>query len=117
MTNDDRVRDHADDELQSLFGRYAAACPEIEPGPHFMSGIWEKIESRGSLWFFFGRLGKPIAAAAAAVCLLLVLLNLRSSHSYSDVLSYPDALMASHTAENTYFAEGVRSVPGAQAAQ
>jgi hypothetical protein len=95
-------------ELDKLFVRYRAACPEVEPGPNFMPQLWERIDQRGSLWFFFARLGRPLAACAAALCLVLVLLNF-GAHRYANVLSYPDALVASHTAENSYFTEGVRS--------
>jgi hypothetical protein len=96
------------DELHDLLVRYRAACPEIEPSANFMPQLWEKIDQRGSMWFFFGRFGRPFTAAAAGLCLLLALLNL-GAHSYSNVLSYPDALAAAHTAEKTYFAEGVRT--------
>src|SRR4051812_21168354 len=108
MMNEERATSTGGDELQDLFLRYAAACPEVEPGPNFMPQLWEKIEQRGSLWFFFARFGRPLAAGAAALCLLMALLNLGSRHS-SNVLSYPDALVAAHSAEKTYFAEGVRS--------
>ncbi|HEX4769246.1 MAG TPA: hypothetical protein VH351_00340 [Bryobacteraceae bacterium] len=112
MTDEQRARSTGEDELQDLFLRYAAACPEVEPGSNFMPQLWEKIEQRGSLWFFFARLGRPLAAGAAALCLLLALLNLGSRHA-SNVLSYPDALVAAHSAEKTYFAEGIRSsLPG-----
>jgi hypothetical protein len=101
------------DELEGLFVRYRAACPQVEPGANFMPQLWEKIDQRGSLWFFFGRFGRPFTAAAAGLCLLLALLNLGTLHSYANVLSYPDALAAAHTAEKTYFAEGVRTtLPG-----
>lgn len=109
MTNEERAGSNGGDELHDLFVRYAAACPEVEPGPNFMPLLWEKIEQRGSLWFFFARLGRPLAAGAAALCLLMALLTFGSRYSYSTVLSYPDALAAAHSAETTYFAEGVRS--------
>src|SRR6202012_5455104 len=102
MMNKGRTDQSSEDELQTLFLRYAAACPEVEPGPHFMPQIWERIENRASLWFLFGRLGRPFTAAAAALCLVLVLLNFNFHRSYANVLSYPDALVNAHSAEKTY---------------
>jgi hypothetical protein len=113
MIGEQQSTNERGDQLHDLLVRYRAACPEVEPGANFMPQLWEKIDQRGSLWFFFGRFGRHFTAAAAGLCLLLALLNLGERYSYSNVLSYPDALVAAHSAERTYFAEGVRTtLPG-----
>ncbi len=101
-----------DSELDKLFQEYRAACPEIEPSPDFMPAVWRRIEARQSFWYVFRHLGRPVTAGSAALCLLLLILNLiSSSATHNLVPSYTDALMADHTAEKTYYAEAIRSVP------
>lgn len=101
-----------DSGLDRLFQEYRAACPDVEPSANFLPAMWQKIEARQSFWYVFRHLGRPVTAALAAVCLLLLVLNLiSSSPTHSLVPSYTDALMADHTAEKTYYAEAIRSVP------
>ncbi|MBV8070147.1 MAG: hypothetical protein JO270_09605 [Acidobacteriaceae bacterium] len=96
--------------LDEFFQRYRAACPDIEPGPNFMPGVWQKIEARHNFWFVFGRLARTTAAASAALCLLLLLLNLVAPpQSRLSAFSYMDALMADHTAESLYYTEAIRN--------
>lgn len=104
MMNDDA-------ELDRLFQEYRAACPEIEPSANFLPAVWRKIEARQSFWYVFRHLGRPVTAASAALCLLLLVLNLISSPAAHSLPSYTDALMADHTAEKTYYAEAIRSIP------
>jgi hypothetical protein len=103
MSNDDS-------ELNSLFEKYRAACPGIEPGPSFMSGMWQRIESRHSFRFVFQQLARPLMAASAGLVLLLLILNLVSGpHARLTAPSYVDALLADHTAEKTYYTEAIRN--------
>ncbi len=83
-----------------------------------MPSLWQKIEARQSFWAVFQRFGKTITTASAAVCLLLLVLNLISSPAaYNPAATYADALMAEHTAEKTYYAEAIRNaVPGSEEA-
>src|SRR5579875_1949172 len=95
-----------DSRLNRLFQDYGAACPEVEPSANFMPTLWQKIESRSSVRFLFERLARTVMTASAAICLLLLLLNLTSapqSHLVSP--TYTDALLADHTAERTYYTE------------
>jgi hypothetical protein len=72
--------------------------------------MWMKIEGRRSFWFVFQKLAQTAMTACAALCLLLVLLNVYSaSQALALVPSYTDALMAEHTAEQTDFTEAIRS--------
>ncbi|MGA8027503.1 MAG: hypothetical protein WB992_10170 [Bryobacteraceae bacterium] len=95
--------------LEQLFRSYRAACPDIEPGSSFMPNLWAAIEARNSFWFIFPRLARTVSTASAALCLLLLVLNLASS-GRNGVLAptYVDALMADHTAESTYYTEAIR---------
>jgi hypothetical protein len=107
MTMDDRDR-----QLDELFGRYRAACPDIEPGVNFMPSLWESIEKRGSVSNLLPKLARLTAAATAAACLLLTALIGLPTPSARKALSpasYADALYADHTAEKTYYTEAIRS--------
>jgi hypothetical protein len=98
--------------LDELFQTYRASCPDIEPGANFMPNLWQKIEARHSFGFVFQRLARTVMTASAALCLLLVVLNLISSEQVHLLTpSYADALMADHTAETTYYTEAIRSAP------
>jgi hypothetical protein len=99
-----------DDEttLNRLFESYRDACPAIEPDSLFMPRLWQKIEARQSFGPVFERLTRLFASAAAAVCLLLLVLNLISSpQNRLTASSYTDALMAEHSAEQTYYTEAI----------
>lgn len=102
MTNDES-------RLDELFQSYRASCPEVGPGVNFMPNLWAKIEARNSVWFVFPRLARAMTTASAALCLLLLVLNLTSSaRNYILAPTYVDALMADHSAENTYYTESIR---------
>ncbi|MBV8550944.1 MAG: hypothetical protein JOY54_06560 [Acidobacteriaceae bacterium] len=98
--------------LDELFQRYRAACPEVEPSANFMPLLWHKIESRHNFWFVFQGLARAVATASAAVCLLLLILNLAAAPKVQSTgPTYTDALMADHTAERTYYTEALRNTP------
>jgi len=102
----------ANRELDELFERYRAACPEVEPSANFMPALWERIERRGSFPFVFERLTRVFAAGAAAACLLLTVLTAlpaRPSLAPAVPATYADALYADSSAEKTYYTEAVRS--------
>lgn len=105
MTDDDIT-------LGRLFESYRDACPEVEPGALFMPRLWQRIEARQSFSSVFERLTRMFAAASAAVCLLLLVLNLVSTpHSSISDQSYTDALMAEHSVEQTYYTEAILTTP------
>ena len=104
-----------DDErqLDEFFQEYRAACPEVEPSTNFMPVLWQKIEARSNFWSSFPRLARAVTTASAAICLLLLVLNLVSTPHYPHMLAptYMDALMADHTAEETDYTEAIRNAP------
>jgi hypothetical protein len=107
-----------DMRLDDLFQRYREACPDPEPGTDFMPALWTRIEARHSFWSVFGRLAKAVTAASAAVCLLLLLLNIVAAPDAHLVApTYADALMADHSAERTYYAEAIRTADEPAAAE
>ena len=102
-----------EDSLDHLFWRYRESTPDPEPGVNFMPQLWARIESRHTFSFVFGRLSKTFATVSAAVCLLLVVLNLMSTPQLP--ASYTDALLSDSSAEGTYFTEAIRTAPAADA--
>lgn len=106
MTSNDESR------LDDLFQRYRAACPDVEPGIHFMPAVWQKIESRYGFWFVFQRLARTATTGCAALCLVLLVLNLApSAQNVRPMATYTDALLADHSAEKTYFTEAIPATP------
>lgn len=95
MTNDDSG-------LDQLFRQYRAACPEPEASANFMPELWAKIDARRSFLFAFGRLARTGAAAAAAFCLLLLVLNLVVTPAHTLAPTYADALAADTQARTLY---------------
>ena len=112
----ERVLEQGDRELQQLFERYRAACPEPEASADFMPQVWSRIESRRTFSFTFWKLGRSMAAVSAVLCLLLFALNLMFTPKLP--VSYPDALISDFTAEQTYYTEAIRPAtpPPAEAA-
>jgi hypothetical protein len=107
-----RKREMLNDEsgLDGLFGRYRQSCPDVEPSPSFMPVLWQKIEARHSFPFFFRKLSRGFVTVSAALCLLLLLLNLSVTPPQTNV-GYTDALIAEGSAEQTYYTEAIRSAP------
>jgi len=95
--------------LDELFKNYRQACPDIDPGTNFMPMLWQKIEARHGFWFTFVRFGRGALTASAALCLLLVVLNLSSSPQV--MASYTDAILAESSAEQTYYTEAIHTSP------
>jgi hypothetical protein len=99
-------------QLDEWFRRYRAACPEVDPAPNFMPGLWNKIESRRTFAFTFERLAKPLMTVLGAICALLLVLNLAGiGQTPPTAASYADALAADSSAERTYYTEAIRDNP------
>jgi hypothetical protein len=109
MNSDERIEANDERSLDELFHRYRLACPDVEAGPNFMPTLWQKIEARRSFWFTFVRFGRGALTASAALCLLLVVLNLSSTPQV--MASYTDAILAESSAEQTYYTEAIHTNP------
>lgn len=107
MNSDERIEASDESSLDELFLRYRQTFPDVDPGPNFMPVLWQKIESRHSFWFTFVRFGRGVLTASAAVCLLLVVLNLSSTPQV--MASYTDAILAESSAEQTYYTEAIHT--------
>src|SRR5512138_3568692 len=62
-------------QLDTLLACYREACSAPEPSANFMPRLWEQIEARQSVSYTFGRLTRAFVSAAAAICILLGLLQ------------------------------------------
>ena len=89
MTNEEREA-----RLCVLFSAYREACPDPDPSPAFMPGLWERIEARQSYTYSFKRLAQAIITAALAASVLMgVYLTrpdgglLTDSHTYLELLA------------------------------
>jgi hypothetical protein len=102
-----------DQQLDDLFARYRAACPDVEASPEFMPLLWRRIEKRGSIAFLLPRLARLTCAASAVICLVLAALvslpGRSAPHSSTSAATYADALSADHSAEKTYYTESIRA--------
>jgi hypothetical protein len=98
-----------DSRLDAVLAAYRAACPDVEPGPNFLPAIWQGIEARRSFWSVFQREARALVTACAAIFVVLLALNLFSgAQSRPMPPTYADALMADHSAEQTYYTEAIR---------
>ena len=87
------------ERLDTLFRAYRDACVPPEPSLNFMPQLWQKIESRQTFSFFFGRVARGFVTAgvAATLAMALFLTLPRSAGSYSS--SYIEVLAASRSVD------------------
>jgi hypothetical protein len=97
-----------DSGLDQFFQHYRQSCPDVEPSANFMPMIWQKIEARHSFPFLFSKLGRSMVTVSAALCLLLLALNLTTPQA---TVNYADALLAEGSAEQTYYTEAMIGTP------
>lgn len=100
--------------LDELLAAYRAACPDVEPSTNFMPSLWQKIEARYGFWFIFQHLAGKVMTACAALCLVLLALNLLPVPQRFATPTYADALMADHSAEETDYTEALRTSLGGE---
>jgi hypothetical protein len=88
------------ERLDTLFRAYRDACGDPEPSANFMPQLWQRIESRQTFSFFFGRVARGFvtAAVAATLAMAFYLAVPRSAGSYSS--TYIEVLAASHSGDN-----------------
>ena len=64
-------RGNKEEGLDALLRAFRDACPDREPGPNFMPGVWQRIEARQLATFSFRRMAQAFVTAAAAVTVAL----------------------------------------------
>ena len=69
--------DQFNDELNTLFAKYRAAVPDPDPSANFMPELWRNIEARQTLMLRIRKLTQIFVGAAAAVCLLVAMIEVR----------------------------------------
>jgi len=89
-----------EERLNTLFRAYGDACVPPEPSANFMPQLWQRIESRQTFSFFFGRVARGFVTAAVATTFAMgVYLTIpHASSSYTS--SYIEVLAASHNMDN-----------------
>lgn len=92
---------HRDDELNELFREYRAAVPDPEAGANFMPELWRKIEARQSFTLRLRRLTQVFVGAAAAICLLLAMIQVTPGTPSTKLRgTYVDMLTEAHPSDN-----------------
>lgn len=98
-------------EMENLLQRYSRACPQLEPGPAFMPGIWQRIDAKRGFSFKLGYYARILAMTAASLCMAAGLFEVSSygpaqqlaANRYVDVLdddSDDEALVFSHDVDS-----------------
>lgn len=90
--------DERETRLDELFRAYAEACPDPEPGVHFMPRLWAGIEAREASRNVFGHMAKALVTAALAASVILSLL-VSSAAERNDSGTYVQALTADHASQ------------------
>ena len=87
-----------DEELNAFFEAYRSACPDPEPSPFFMPGLWARIENRRRSTQLFGIFAKRLLAGAAALSLAMGLLIYGpfEHKAQKDAKTYLEALADDH---------------------
>ena len=92
--------DQFNDELNALFAKYRAAVPDPDPSANFMPELWRNIEARQTLMLRIRKLTQVFVGAAAAVCLLVAMIEVVPLTGSEVRGSYVDVLAAAHPADN-----------------
>lgn len=93
--------------MDSLLAAYRDACPVPEASPEFMPKLWARIDARQSSFGFLKRWTEGFVAAAAAACLVAVLLQVAPDDSEAVVYqaTYLEALTQDPAPENSIFVD------------
>ena len=87
-------------ELEGLFQEYRTAVPDPDASSNFMPELWGKIEARRSATIRVRKLTQLFVAAAAALCLLLAMVQVVPPSHHELHGTYIDILAESQPADN-----------------
>ncbi|MFB3778407.1 MAG: hypothetical protein ACE141_12390 [Bryobacteraceae bacterium] len=100
--------DELDRTLDALFAAYREASPTPEASPDFMPRLWQQIEARRAASYSFGRWTRAMVTAAAALCLLLGLLQVYlPSRSLFYTQTYIEALQEESAEQSPTYLEAL----------
>jgi hypothetical protein len=94
-----------EERLDQLWAAYRAACPDPEPGPGFMPGLWSKIEARRRSARLLRRWTGAFVAAATALSLFMAVHSVREADAAVHALTYVDALSTDEPFETLVYGE------------
>ncbi len=94
-------------ELDALLSAYREACPDPEPSPEFMPGLWRKIEARQTFVFTLRRLSRALVTAAAIASLAM---GVYVTQFQRIVPSYLEQIAGANTPDNLADTEIVQAL-------
>jgi len=115
MQHQDYRPENDESQLDALFTAYRAACPDTEPGPDFMPGLWQKIEARERVSILFGRWTRNWVTVALALSMVMGL-AVAVSRSHNAALpseTYVEVLAEDRAREDLGYFEPVQITPAA----
>jgi anti-sigma-K factor RskA len=97
-------QDRVGDKLDPLWAEYREACPDVEPGAHFMPQLWQRIEIQrsavASSWFRLWAEVWLVATVTSAIVMGVILIPRLQSNPPAYQASYVDVLAAADSAND-----------------
>src|SRR5665213_4134426 len=97
-------QDRVGEKLDSLWTAYREACPDVEPGAHFMPQLWQRIETQRSVvassWFRLWAEVWLVATVTLAIVMGAILTPRFQSNPPAYLASYVDVLAAADSAND-----------------
>jgi anti-sigma-K factor RskA len=97
-------QDRVDDKLDPLWAEYREACPDVEPGAHFMPQLWQRIETQrtavASSWFRLWAQVWLVATVTLTIVMGAILIPRYQSNPPAYQASYVDVLAAADSAND-----------------
>ena len=98
-------QDRVGDKLDPLWAEYREACPDVDPGAHFMPQLWQRIEARrgalASSWFRLWAEVWLVASVTLAIGMGAILIPRFQSNPPAYLASYVDVLAAADSANDS----------------
>ena len=98
-------QDRIGDKLDPLWAEYREACPDVEPGAHFMPQLWQRIETQrsavASSWFRLWAEVWVVATVTLAIVMGAFLIPRFQSNPPAYLASYVDVLAAADSANDS----------------